>query len=180
MLGSMNIKKLLLHLSIPATIGMLINALYNFVDTFFVSNGVGILAIGGLTLAFPIQMIIMALAMMIGMGSSSVFSRAFGRGDQKEMKKAVNTALSFTLFGSLVVSVLGFLFVDDLLVFFGATESNLGYAKDYLSVILYGLIPLSLSMVLNNLTRAEGRAKVAMLSMMVGTGLNIILDPIFI
>lgn len=176
----MNIKKLLLHLSIPATVGMLINALYNFVDTFFVSNGVGILAIGGLTLAFPIQMIIMALAMMIGMGSASVFSRAFGRGDQKEMKKAVNTALSFTLLGSLVVSVLGFIFVDDLLVFFGATESNLGYAKDYLSVILYGLIPLSLSMVLNNLTRAEGRAKVAMVSMMVGTGLNIILDPIFI
>ena len=180
MLGKMNIKRLLLELSIPATIGMLINALYNFVDTFFVSHGVGILAIGGLTLAFPIQMIIMAVAMMIGMGSASVFSRAFGRGDKEEMTQAVNTSLFFTFFGSILIAILGFIFLDDLLIFFGATSSNITYATDYLSIILYGLTPLSMSMVLNNLTRAEGRAKVAMVSMLVGTGLNIVLDPIFI
>ncbi|MDP2425177.1 MAG: MATE family efflux transporter [bacterium] len=180
MLGKMDIRKLLIKLSVPAAIGFIVNALYNFVDTLFVSNGVGVYAIGGLTIAFPIQMIVMALAMMVGMGSASVFSRAFGRGDKAEMDEAVNTGIRFTIMGSLIVSVLGFLFLDELLVFFGATELNVGYATEYMSVILFGLIPLSLSMVLNNLTRAEGRAKVAMVSMMVGTGLNIVLDPIFI
>ncbi len=175
-----NVKKLLIQLSVPATVGMAVNALYNFVDTLFVAKGAGEIAIGGLALAFPIQMIVMAIALMIGMGSASVFSRAFGRKDFAKMDHAVNSALRIGFLGGLVLTVVGFFFLDKLLLFFGATSSNIGYAKDYMSVILIGLIPLSLSMILNNLTRAEGRAKVAMISMLIGTGLNIILDPIFI
>ncbi|MBN2503825.1 MAG: MATE family efflux transporter [Bacilli bacterium] len=179
-LENMNVKKLLIHLSIPATVGMAVNALYNFVDTLFVAKGVGEIAIGGLALVFPIQMIVMAVGLMIGMGSASVFSRAFGRKDPVMMEKAVNSALRINLIGAILLTIGGFIFLDELLVFFGATASNIGYAKDYMSVILIGLTPLSFSMVLNNLTRAEGRAKIAMISMMIGTGLNIILDPIFI
>lgn len=175
-----NVKKLLIQLSIPATVGMAVNALYNFVDALFVAKGAGELAIGGLALAFPIQMIVMATALMIGMGSASVFSRAFGRKDYVKMDHSVNSALRIGFLGALILTVIGFVFLDELLVFFGATASNIGYAKDYMSVILIGLTPLSLSMILNNLTRAEGRAKIAMISMMIGTGLNIILDPIFI
>ncbi len=180
MLGKHNIKKVLIQLSIPAILGMVVNALYNFVDTLFVSIGVGEIAIGGLAFAFPVQMLAMAVSLMIGMGSASIFSRAFGRGDTETMKSAVNTALRIALISSLVMSVLGFIFLDDLLIFFGASASNIVYAEDYMIVILIGLAPLSLTMVLNNLTRAEGRAKIAMYSMMIGTGLNIILDPIFI
>ncbi len=179
-LEKMHVKKLLIHLSVPATVGMAVNALYNFVDTLFVARGVGEIAIGGLALVFPIQMIVMAVGLMIGMGSASVFSRAYGRKDEAMMEKSVNIALRINLIGSVILTVVGFVFLDQLLRFFGATASNIGYARQYMSVILIGLIPLSFSMVLNNLTRAEGRAKVAMISMMIGTGVNILLDPIFI
>jgi putative MATE family efflux protein len=180
LLGTMNVKKLLLKLSVPATLGMIVNALYNFVDTLFVARGVGEIAIGGLALAFPIQMIAMAFALMIGMGAASVFSRAYGRHDAVAMKKTVNTALRAGVLTGAAMSLIGILFLDELLVLFGATQSNVAYAKDYLIVILIGLIPLTLTMILNNLTRAEGRAEIAMVSMFIGTGLNIVLDPIFI
>ncbi|MBU0997791.1 MAG: MATE family efflux transporter [Firmicutes bacterium] len=180
MLGNHNVKGLLIKLSLPAIAGMAMNALYNFVDTLFVGRGAGEIAIGGLALAFPVQMIVMAVGLMVGMGSASIFSRAFGEKDTLRMHAAVNTALVLDVFLAILFTVLGFLFIDKLLVFFGATSSNIIFAKDYLSIILIGLVPLSLSMVLNNLTRAEGRAKVAMISMLIGTGLNVILDPIFI
>ncbi len=180
LLGKQNVKKVLIYLSVPAILGMVVNALYNFVDTLFVSIGVGEIAIGGLAFAFPVQMIAMAVSLMIGMGSASIFSRAFGRGDSETMKSTVNTALRYAFISSIIMSVLGFIFLDDLLIFFGASEANIDFGRDYLFVILIGLAPLSLTQVLNNLTRAEGRAKIAMYSMIIGTGLNIILDPIFI
>lgn len=180
MLGNMDVKKLLIKLSVPAIMGMTMNALYNFVDTLFVAQGAGEIAIGGLAMAFPIQMVSAALGLMIGVGSASVFSRAFGRGDRVKMEQAVNTALRIDFILALLFSILGFIFIDELLLFFGAKATNIGYAKDYLSVIFLGLIFQTLSMVLNNLTRAEGRANLAMFALIIGTGLNIILDPIFI
>lgn len=180
LLGNMDIKKVLIKLSIPATIGMLVNATYNLVDSLFVGWGAGEIAIGALTLAFPIQMIVMAFALMIGIGGASVFSRAFGRGDEEAMDKTVNTAVRVGLMGGLVISALGLLFLTPLLNFFGATSDNIGFAQDYLGIILLGITFQTLSMILNNFTRAEGRANVAMVAMVVATGLNIILDPIFI
>lgn len=180
MLGEYDVKKLLIKLSIPAMIGMLVNALYNFVDTLFVAHGVGEVAIAGLGFAFPVQMIMTAVGLMIGIGSASVFSRAYGRRDREKMSHAVNTGLRIDFILAITFAVLGLIFIDKLLIFFGATTSNILYAKQYLSVILYGLVPMTMTMVLNNLTRAEGRATLAMVAMMVGTGLNIILDPIFI
>ncbi len=180
MLGQMNVKKLLFKLSIPATVAMFVNALYNFVDTLFVSWSDGEIAIGALSIAFPIQMIVIAIGLMIGMGSASVFSRAYGRGDEDAMRRVVNTAILVTLVLSVVITTIGLLLLDDLLRFFGATASNIEYARDYLRLILIGLTPFSLSLVFNNLTRAEGRANVAMISLIIGAGLNIILDPFFI
>jgi len=180
LLGNMDVKKALIKLSIPATIGMLVNAAYNLVDSLFVGWGAGEIAIGALTLAFPIQLIVMAVALMIGIGGASVFSRAFGRGDTVAMKNTVNTAIRIGLFSGLVISILGWLSLEPLLEFFGATEDNYGFAYDYLSVILLGMTFQTLSMILNNFTRAEGRAQVAMIAMVLGTGMNIILDPIFI
>lgn len=180
LLGNYDIKKLLIKLAIPATAGMIVNALYNLVDTFFVAMGAGEIAIGALAFAFPIQMIVMAIALMIGIGSASVFSRAFGRGDKEKMNNVVNTAVRIDALAAIILAVIGFIFLDELLTFFGATASNIGFAKDYLSVIFIGLAPLSLSMVLNNLMRAEGRVNIAMKSMMIGAGMNIIIDPLFI
>ena len=180
LLREYDVKKLLIKLSIPAFVGMAINALYNFVDALFVARAEGELAIGGLALAFPIQMIVMAVGLMIGIGAASVFSRAFGRKDYQKMEDAVNTALRIDIVLAALFAVLSYVYINELLVFFGATFENIDFAYDYLSIILIGLIPQSLSMVLNNLTRAEGRSKIAMYSLAISAGMNIILDPIFI
>ncbi len=180
MLGTMNIKKLLIKLALPAMAGMLINALYNIVDTLFVARSAGEIAIGGLTFAFPVQMILMAVGLMIGVGSASVYSRAYGKKDYDTMDRMVNTALKLDIVIALAFAILGYVFLKPLLSFFGATPDNYQYGMDYLSIILIGLIPQTLSMVLNNLTRAEGRPIVSMFALIIGAGLNIILDPIFI
>ncbi len=180
LLGTYNVKKLLIKLSIPAILGMLVNALYNLVDTLFVGLSSGNIAIGALGIAFPIHMIIVAFALMIGIGGASVFSRAFGRGDNKTMVNVVNTALRIDFILATVITIFGLIFIDEILVLFGATSSNIGFAKDYMGIILFGIVPMSLQMVLNNFVRAEGRANTAMVSMIIGAGLNIILDPFFI
>ena len=180
LLGKYPVKKLLIKLSIPATAGMMVNGLYNLVDTFYVARGAGEVAIGALTFAFPVQMIIMAVGLMIGIGSASVFSRAYGRNDREKMNNVVNTAIRIDALLAIILAIFGFIFLDEILRFFGASGSNIGYAKDYLSVILLGLAPLSLSMVINNLTRAEGRVNIAMYAMFLGAGTNILIDPFFI
>ncbi|MDY0139915.1 MAG: MATE family efflux transporter [Candidatus Izemoplasmatales bacterium] len=180
LLGKHDVKKSLIILTVPATFAMIVNALYNLVDTIFVGRGVNDIAIGALSIANPVQMIIMAFALMIGIGSASIFSRAFGRRDQEVMRRSVNTAVLMGIVVSIVISILGFVFLDPLLYLFGAREGNIQYAHDYLSIILIGLVPFSLSVIFNNLTRAEGRAKIAMIAMMIGAGVNIVLDPIFI
>ncbi|WP_242875979.1 MATE family efflux transporter [Cellulosilyticum sp. I15G10I2] len=172
--------KLLINLSLPATIGMLVNALYNIVDTIFIGRGIGYLAIGGLTIAFPVQMMVMAIAQMIGIGAASIISRDLGAKDiEKADHVAGNSFLAVGILG-ILICVLGLIFIDPLLRLFGATDVLLPYAKEYLQVILIGSIYFPFAMSTNNLIRAEGNAKAAMFSMLVGTILNIILDYIFI
>lgn len=180
MLATMDVRRLLIKLAIPATAAMAFNALYNLVDTFFVARGSGEIAIGALSIAYPIHMIVLAIGIMIGIGSSSVFSRAYGRGDKQSMRKAVNNALMLNVSITMTISIFAFIFLDELLLLFGATESNIGYARDYMGILVFALVPFSLSIVFNNLTRAEGRPNVAMISLMIGAGLNILLDPFFI
>lgn len=180
MLGNMHVKRLLIKMAIPATIAMFANALYNLVDTIFVAWGAPQEAIGSLAIAFPIQMIILAVGLMIGMGSASIFSRAYGRGDSRAMRRAVNTALTFNTVLAVLLSVAGIVFIEPILDLFGATDGNIDYARDYLFFILIGLIPFSTTMVLHNLLRAEGRPHIAMVSLLIGAGLNIVLDPFLI
>ncbi len=180
MLREEKIGKLLFKLSLPATIGMMFNALYNVVDTIFVGRGVDALAIGGLTIAFPIQMAIMAVAMMIGIGSATNISIAFGAGKTEEASAYAANAYTLITIISAVITTLGLLFIVPLLTLFGASKTLLPYARDYMSIIFIGTIVFSITMVNNNILRAEGRAKVSMIVMLLGTVFNIILDPIFI
>lgn len=179
-LGNEKISKLLMKLSLPATIGMMVNALYNIVDTIFIGRGVGTDAIGGLAISFPIQMIIMSLAQMVGIGAASAVSRSLG---EKNVERADyvagNAFLSVFILSSITV-VFGFTFMDAILKIFGATDTLLPYAREYISVIFIGSIFFSFTVSSNNLVRAEGNAKASMFIMLIGTGLNIILDPIFI
>ncbi|KUO76067.1 MAG: MATE family efflux transporter [Clostridia bacterium BRH_c25] len=172
--------KLLMNLSVPATIAMIVNAMYNIVDTIFIGRGVGYLAIGGLTIAFPVQMMVMAIAQMIGIGAASIISRSLGAKDVERADHAAgNSFLSVGILG-VFICIFGLAFIDPLLKIFGATDILLPYAKEYLQVILVGSIYFPFAVSGNNLIRAEGNAKAAMFSMLIGTILNIMLDYIFI
>ncbi len=180
MLREEKIGRLLFKLSLPAMIGMMVNALYNVVDTIFVGRGVGALAIGGLTVAFPIQMAIMALAMLLGIGAQANISIAFGAGEKEKASRFAGNAYALMAVIGVILMVVGLAFIEPILGLFGASETLLPYAQDYMRIIFMGTIVWTLSMVNSNILRAEGNAKMSMILMVVGTGLNIVLDPIFI
>lgn len=180
MLGNESIGKLLMRLSVPATIGMIVQALYNLVDTIFVGQGVGIMGIAGVSVAFPIQMIIMSFAQMFGIGGASIISRSLGAKDLNKAEKTMGNVFSLVIIISAIITILGSIFVEPLLILFGATEDILPNAVEYISVILMGTIFFSFAMASNNIIRSEGNAKIAMNTMLISAGLNVILDPIFI
>ena len=181
-LGEMHVGRLLFKLSLPATIGMVVNALYNLVDAIFIGLGVSADALGGLTIAFPVQMMLMSLALMVGIGAGSVVSIHLGEKEYDKVNRVAGNAsgLIIVITGLLVAG--GLLFLTPLLTFFGAGTAPdlLPYARQYMSIILMGSIFFNFAVTANNLIRAEGNAKVAMIAMVIGTGINIVLDPIFI
>ena len=179
-LGTDGIGRLLVRLSVPATLAMFVHALYNLVDTIFIGRGVGTEAIGGLTIAFPFQIFVIAVAIMIGMGSASVVSRNLGSGNRERAYRAAGNAFVLSIGFGLLATGAGYLFLDPILRLFGATPVLIGYARDYLSAVLPGAVFITFAMSTNNIVRSEGRAAVAMVSMVLGAVANIILDPIFI
>ena len=174
------LRALLFRFSIPSIIGMVISALYNMVDTVFVGNGVGPIAIAALTIVFPIQIIMLAIGLMIGVGSASIVSRGLGNGDEELAVKTVGNAIIVNIVLNAFLMVIALLYIDNILKFFGASANVLPYARDYLSIILIGFIFFSLSLAANHIIRAEGRPRAAIYPMIIGAVLNIILDPIFI
>ena len=179
-LGTEKIGKLLTKMSIPAIIAMLVNALYNVIDAVFLGHKVGHNAIGGLTIAFPFQMLIVAFAFMFGTGAASVISRKLGAGEKETANKAASNTIFLSLVFSLLIIIPGYLFLDNILRVFGASAALLPYTREYMSVILTGTFFITTAMSLNNVIRAEGQAAFAMLTMMIGTVSNIVLDYIFI
>jgi putative MATE family efflux protein len=179
-LGRAPIGKLLIKMSVPATFAMIINGLYNLVDTIFIGRGVGTEAIGGLALAFPAQMLIMGFGISIGQGAASVVSRNLGAENDARARRAAGNAFALALVSGTLILILGRVFLEPLLNLLGATETLRVHARDYLSIILLGSPFIALAMTSNNLLRAEGKAKVSMVVMLIGAVTNIILDPIFI
>lgn len=179
-LGEKSVGKLLLSFSIPAIVGMLVNALYNIVDRIFIGQGVGTLAISGITVDFPIMLVIMAFAMLIGLGATTLISIRLGENRKEEAERIVGNALTLFLIVSAAISVLGFAFLKDLLELFGASNEVLPYASDYMGIILFGVVFQMIGMGMNNFIRAEGNPKMAMWTMLIGAVLNTALDPVFI
>jgi len=179
-LGNKRIGPLLAKLAIPTTIGMIANSLYNVVDTIFIGRGVGTLAIAGIGIVFPIQMIIMAIAQLFGMGAASMISRSLGKKDYgRAANIAGNSFIASLLFGTFAAAMV-FIFLNPILRAFGATENILPYAREYLSVVAFGFIYFPFLVSSNNIVRAEGDAKNAMVVMLLATGINTALDPVFI
>ena len=180
MLGNEKVGRLLYKLSLPAMIGMMVQALYNVVDTIFVGKGVGTLGIGGIAVVFPIQLLILAIAQTIGIGGASRISRRMGSGDMNGAALTFGNMILLALILGISILVSCMIAATPLLRLFGATETILPYAKQYFQVFILAAPLMAFSMVSNNAARAEGNAKVAMTSMLIGAGLNIVLDPVFI
>ncbi len=174
------IGRLLLRLSLPAFMGMFVMTLYNVIDTIFIGHYVGPLGIAGLSIVFPIQMVTMGIGQMTGMGGASLVSRLIGARDTARAGHALGNAIAFTIIISVVLMIAGLWNPDLWLRLMGSSDTVLPYARDYMTIILTGVVFRTFAMSQNFLIRAEGNARVPMIGMMVGAGLNIALDALFI
>lgn len=173
------IPKLVTSLAVPTMITMLVTSVYNVVDAYFVSK-IGTSASGAVGIVFSMMTIIQAVGFTVGMGAGSVISRLFGEKEEKKAQQTASCALFSSVILGIVLSVFGIVFLEELMVLLGATETILPYAVDYAKYILYVAPVMTASFVLNNLLRAEGKTKLSMVGIGCGSILNIGLDPLFI
>ena len=178
LLGAVPIPKALLALGLPTMIGMLINALYNLADTYFV-GGLGTDQMGAVTVAFPLGQIVVGLGLLFGNGAAAYLSRLLGRGDKDTADKVASTALySSVLIGAIVITG-SVIFLKPILNQIGALESVMPYAITYTSIYITFSIFNVFNVTMNNIVSSEGAAKTAMCALMAGAVLNVILDPVF-
>ena len=180
MLAREKIGPLLMKLSLPAIISMVVHAMYNTVDTIFVGRWVGTLGIGAISVVLPLVFLIMAATQTIGIGGASIISRQMGAKNTAGTGLALGNMILMTLLLGCAIQLIGLFALTPLLRIFGTTEALLPLTRQYFQIILLSGPFMTFSMVVNNAVRAEGNAKMAMLTMMAGAVLNIILDPIFI
>ncbi len=179
-LGTLNIKKLLVKQSVPASIGILFMSLNILVDTIFVGQWIGSLAIAAVSVVLPITFLISSLGMALGIGGSSIISRALGSGDREKALKTFGNQLMMTLTLALVAIIIGFFFSDEILLLFGANGKIKEPATEFYLPVLFGVPFLALCMMGNTVIRAEGKPKFAMYAMIIPAFSNIILDVVFI
>ena len=182
LLGEEKISKLLIQFSVPAIIGMMVNTLYNIVDRMYIGNipEVGGLALTGVGITMPIMTIILAFGMLVGIGTSARISLKLGEHKRDEAEQHLGNAFTLILLISILITVLGLTFMKPLLEIFGASQDTEIYASQYMQIIFIGTIFNMLSFGLNHSIRSDGNPKIAMFSMLIGAGTNILLDPIFI
>ncbi len=179
-LGTEPVGRLLVRMSAPSMIAMLVNSMYNLVDTVFVGQGVGTEALAALAVCFPIQMFILAAAQTAAIGSASVISRALGSGDTEKAGRVASASFLLASGAAVLICSAGLLFMAPILSLFGARGGVAESASEYISVIYMGGVFFALSVNGNNLLRAEGKARIAMTTMITGAVSNMILDPLFI
>lgn len=178
--GTEPLGKLLREQAIPASIGILIMSIYMIVDTIFVGRYVGSIGIAAITVVMPISFLIASVGMAIGVGGASIISRAYGAQNMGRASVAFGNQITLTIVLSIVFVTLGFIFQDEILILFGGKGKILGPARDYFHILLYGVPFLAWAMMSNNVIRAEGAPRKAMLVLVVPAVANLILDPIFI
>ena len=174
------IGKLMWNYFVPAFAAMMANVLYNIVDRIYIGQGVDALALAGLSVIFPLMIIIMAFGMLVGMGSAVRISLSLGEKDYQRANRILGNALFLAFTLGIVLMIVGFLVRDKVLMIFGAGPETLKYASDYFAIILIGIPFAMTGYALNNIIRAEGNPRIAMVSVFISAGINIILDPILI
>ncbi len=179
-LGTKSISSLLVQYSVPAIIASVATSLYNIVDSIFIGRGVGAMAIAGLAITFPLMNLVIAFCTLIAVGGATISSIFLGQKNDARATDVVNNVMTLCLIHSIVFGGLTLLFLDPILYFFGATEETIGYAREFMRIILYGT-PISYIFIgLNNLMRATGYPKKAMISALMSVVANVILAPIMI
>ena len=179
-LGTEKIGRLLMKYAGPAIIAMTASSLYNIIDSIFIGHGVGPLAISGLAVTFPLMNLSAAFGTLVGVGASTIMSVLLGQKNYDVANKVLGNVVVLNIIVGLVFMSTALLFLDPILYFFGASESTIGYAREYMQVILYGNVVTHLYLGLNSLLRASGNPKMAMYLTIMTVILNVILAPLFI
>lgn len=169
----------LYKLGIPTMIGMLVSALYNLADAYFVGK-LGTAEVGAIAVAFPINQIVVGIGMTFGTGAASYISRLLGENNYQRVNQTASTAIFNLLIFQTILIVVSIAFIQPVLHLLGASDTIMPYAKTYSIIYIAGTLFSVFYVAMNNIVTAEGAAKLTMTAMMLGAGLNIILDPIFI
>ncbi|ADO83454.1 MATE family efflux transporter [Ilyobacter polytropus] len=179
MMGEGEISKVLTKMSVPGIIAMLINAIYNIVDSMFIGMLGNTEAMGATSVIFPLFMLIAALGQMFGVGAGSYIARLLGAGNKNQAEKVVSTTFYTTIIMSILFTVSVLTLINPTLRILGATDTIMPYALTYGKILVTGAIFTIINMTLNNTIRAEGNAKYSMIAISLGAVLNVILDPLF-
>ena len=179
-LGTAPVHKLLWKYALPAIIAMTATSLYNIVDSIYIGHGCGALALGALTVAKPFMDICAAFGSLVGVGASSLLAIYLGEKDYEKANRVLGNVIVMNIILSAVVMTVGLIWLDPILMAFGASEDTIGFAHEYMEIILYGNILTHIYFGLNALLRSAGHPRFSMTATIVAVGINIILDPIFI
>lgn len=181
-LGTERIGKLLFKLALPSVVAQLVNLLYNMVDRVYIGHmeNVGSLALTGVGVCMPVILLVSAFAALVGMGGAPQVSIYMGKKDYKTAEKIMGNCFVFLIFISIVLTGFLYIFGEDLLLIFGASENTIGYAIDYMNIYVIGTIFVQMALGMNMFITCQGFTKISMLSVVIGAVLNIILDPILI
>ena len=179
-LGTERIGKLLTQYAIPAIIAMTASSLYNMADSIFIGHGVGPLAISGLALTFPLMNLAAAFGSLAGVGASTLVSVKLGQKDYEGANQVLGNVLVLNVLLGVAFTFVFLLLLNPILYFFGASENTIGYARDYMQIILYGNVITHMYLGLNAVLRSSGFPKQAMYATLASVVINCILNPIFI
>ena len=179
-LGTEPVNRLLFKYALPAIIAMTATSLYNIVDSIYIGHGCGALALGALTVAKPFMDICAAFGSLVGVGASSLLAIYLGEKDYERANRVLGNVIVMNIILSAVVMVIGLVWLDPILLAFGASEDTLGFAHEYMEIILYGNVLTHIYFGLNAMLRSAGHPRFSMVATIVAVVVNIILDPIFI
>jgi len=179
-LGTERIRKLLMQYAVPAVVAMTASSLYNMVDSIFIGHGVGPLAISGLALTFPLMNLAAAFGSLVGVGAATLISMRLGQRDYATAQRVLGNVVMLNLLLGVGFGLVALLFLDPILYFFGASDATIGYAREYMTVILLGNVITHMYLGLNSVLRASGHPRKAMCATINTVIINTILDPIFI
>ena len=179
-LGTERIRKLLMQYAVPAIIAMTASSLYNMVDSIFIGHGVGPLAISGLALTFPLMNLAAAFGSLVGVGAATLISMRLGQRDYETAQRVLGNVLVLNLIIGVSFGLVTLAFLDPILYFFGASEATIGYAREYMRIILLGNVVTHMYLGLNAVLRASGHPRKSMYATIITVVINAILDPVFI